>query len=179
MLWQQGISEGTSSMYVRCLRSNLLINHRHVSCVGRSLHLYLFIPVCLLNMNIYYGVAQNTYPVCAEHCHWNTRCTANASSTRLSSQHCGRCNNTLTNQWTCVCTQGPRDSEGAHKCKQRNRSSAQPGVKRQSSVTFTMFKCEKKASWALFWPGRCQMAIFCKNTHTCIYIILLCILCTG
>ena len=57
------------SMYVRCLHSNLLIKHRHVSCVGRSLHPYLFIPVCLLNMNIYYGVAQNTYPVCAEHCH--------------------------------------------------------------------------------------------------------------
>ena len=59
-----------------------------------------------------------THSLCAlsTTCQWNTCCTADASSTlqlvpgispHSSSQHCGRRNNTPTNQWARVCTRAP------------------------------------------------------------------------
>ena len=74
-------------------------------------------------------------------CQWNTCCTAAASSTLQFVV--GVTTHLPISEQVCA-PQGPRDPEGAHKCVQRNRNSAQPGVNQQSTVTFTMSKCERK-----------------------------------
>ena len=52
--------------------------------------------------------------------------------------------------------------QGAHKYKQRNGTSARPGVNWQSTVTFTTYKCERKTFWMLFLIGKMlKWAKFC------------------
>ena len=106
-------------------------------------------------------VSQNTHAVCTEHYQRSTCCTADTSSTLQlvagafivtysSSHHYGRRNNKPTNQWAHVCTPGLLwHQAAAHKHKQRNRSSALPGVNQQLTVTFMTYKCEAP-SWKFF-----------------------------
>ena len=119
----------------------------------------------------------------SEHCPWNTCCTADASSTLQLvtdafivtyslSQHCGRRNNTPTNQWERVCPWGPCNTEGAHKCKQKNRSSARPGSQPSHSWHLS---AKEKCHERFYWSERCQTSDFCdiytyKYIHIYIHI---------
>ena len=89
-----------------------------------------------------------------EHCQWNAFYTADVSSTlqlvtgTLSALKISSVVGVTTqiSEHVHVCTQGFRNPEEAHKHKQRNMSSARPGVNWQSTITFTMSRSKRKAS---------------------------------
>ena len=70
---------------------------------------------------------------------------------------------------TCLSSDpGSWDPEEAHKHEQRNRSSVQPGVNWQLTVTIIMSKCEMKAAWILsqhFLTGKMSNDIY-AHIHT-------------
>ena len=147
---------------------------------------------------------KNTYPVCSEHALSDAvlqkYCIAVAGIL-----HC-TCYQAWVVSWSCILlwmnnemwhtritalpdtpNVWPHNAEGAHKYGQRNGSTGWPEVNRQSLITFTTSKCERKHHGAFLNQKDAKWLIFLQkityklhtNTDATDRITLLRVLCTG